>query len=39
MRGGGRLRFGKLCVSEGESPSSPAAELLEFRGKTMNGKV
>ncbi len=34
------VRFEKLCVSEGESPSSHAAqEPREFRVKAMNGKV
>ena len=33
------VRFVKLCVSEGESPSSWRAKPLEFRIKTLNGKV
>jgi len=33
------VRSEKLCVSEGESPSSPEARLPEFRTKVMNGKV
>ena len=33
------VRFVKSCASEGESPSSLAAEPLEFRTNVMNGKV
>ena len=33
------VRFGKLCVSGGESPPSLVAKPPEFRVKTMNGKV
>jgi hypothetical protein len=32
-------RFGKLCVSEGESPSGLKAMSSEFRVNAMNGKV
>ena len=34
-----QVRSEKLCVSEGESPSSPEARLPEFKTKVMNGKV
>ena len=33
------VRFEKLCVSGGESPPSLVVKPLEFRVKTMNGKV
>src|SRR5438128_351657 len=33
-----RVRSEKTCVSEGESPSSLEARLLEFGTKVMNGK-
>jgi hypothetical protein len=33
------VRSVKLCASGGESPSSLAAQPLEFRTKRMNGKV
>ena len=33
------VRSEKLCVSEGESPSSLEAKLPEFKTKVMNGKV
>jgi hypothetical protein len=33
------VRSEKTCVSEGESPSSLEARLLEFGTKVMNGKV
>jgi hypothetical protein len=33
------VRFVKLCASGGESPPSLAAMPLEFKVKTMNGKV
>jgi len=33
------VRSEKACVSEGESPSSLEAKLLEFGTKVMNGKV
>ena len=34
-----KVRFVKLCASEGESPSRLAVKPLEFEGKTTNGKV
>ena len=33
-----QVRSEKACVSEGESPSSLEAGLLEFGTKVMNGK-
>jgi len=33
------VRSEKTCVFEGENPSSPEAEPLEFRTKVMDGKV